>query len=190
MTEEFDMDIEVLSVTELNNVLRVKVRHCYGEDDFGLSIKSKTIDPFTDKPRWLGNVYKLLEKKYDPKTKAPIEVINEYTGQVISLKDMKQGKVSGFKKRLLTSLNFTQKEADSIIEKYEPIQLRLDVMNEKILPFSKAINDKLITYYGGTGLGFDSDNRPEIVQLKKEGKLDKLGKPTDKINKKQVGAKK
>lgn len=189
--EDFDMDVEILEVVELNEQLRVRVRHCYGEDDFGLSLKSKALDPFTDKPQWMDKVHKLLKKKYSPQTKKPVATAQEYVGQVLSVKDLKGGKVSGFIKRLINTLGFSKAEADEIMAQYpDPIQLRIDIMNEIKLPFKKSINDKLITYYGGTSLGFDSDERPLIKELKQKGELDSLGKPTDKMDDKKAGRKK
>lgn len=174
--DNFDMDIEILEVYELNEQLRIKVRHCYGEDVLGLSIKKKALDPFTDKPLWLTEVYELLKKKYAPKTKSPIQIENEFVGKVVSLKDFKKKKVSGWHKRLKTSLGMTNEEISEIQKEFkDPIELRQHIMAGKSVNQKSKIKNKLIKYYGGTGLGFDSDERPEIIELKKQGKLDKLG---------------
>lgn len=182
-TDDFDLDIEILEIFELNEQLRVKVRHCYGQDDIGLSLESKNLNPFTDKPLWMDSVYNLLKKKYSPKTKKPINTCQEYIGQTLSLKNLKSGVVCGFKKRLINTLSFTSEKADEIINKYpDSIQLRTDIMNNLDIGFDKKTKEKLIKYYGGTALGFDSDDRPEIIELKKQGILDELGneikKPT------------
>ena len=193
MTEEteFDMDIKIISVIEHNSQLRVKVEHIYGIDDIGLSLEDKYIDPFTEKPKWMDTVRKLLLKKYSPKAKIPIEIFSELNGQTMSLSDMKTGKVTGFKKRLMNTLGFNKSDAEKIELVYtDPMKIRLDIIADKQLPFTKPINDTLEKYYGGTGLGFESDERSEIIELKKDGFLDSKGRPTDLMPDKQAGRKK
>lgn len=174
--DEFDMDVKINKVYELNQQLRVEVEHIYGVDNLGLSLQSKKINPFTDKPRWYEEVHELLKKKYAPLTKAPVDVAHEAVGQVISLKDLKAGTVSGYEKRLITSLGFTKEEAAQVMASHpDPIKLREDVLSNLPLKSPTATHDKLKRYYGGTGLGFDSDTRPEIIALKAKGVLDERG---------------
>ncbi|MFW6008472.1 MAG: hypothetical protein ACOCP8_04320, partial [archaeon] len=49
----------------VRNQLRILVESVYGVDNLGLSIEKEYIDIETDKPKWLGEVKRLLENKYD-----------------------------------------------------------------------------------------------------------------------------
>jgi len=58
------MEIEIKKVYEHMNQLRVEVEHEYGEENIGLNLKAKKLDPLTGEPRFLSEVMELLEKKY------------------------------------------------------------------------------------------------------------------------------
>ena len=51
------------------NSLRVVVEHQYGEDNIGLSLKSKKLNPETGEPSWKSEVKTLMDKKYGGRDK-------------------------------------------------------------------------------------------------------------------------
>jgi len=188
--EDFNMDIKILEVYEHNNQLRVKVRHCYGEENLGLGLHNKFIDPITEKPKWLSSVYELLKRKYCQQNKVPVPVPSEYVGQTLNSEDMKVGKITGFEKSLINILGFSKADAKTVMNSYpDPVEIRKDIMSDIDLNLPASIKEKLIKYYGGTGLGFDSDDRPEIKALKESGELDSLGRPTELMDDKRAGRK-
>lgn len=78
-------DIEIVDIEEVEDILRVKTRTPYGEDNLGISNKKKYLD--TDgKPKWKKEVKRLLDKKYgkhlgDGETSAkPKKVFKEHLG--------------------------------------------------------------------------------------------------------------
>jgi len=79
------MEIEIKRVYEHMNNLRVLVEHEYGEDNIGLSLKAKKLDPLTGEPQFLTEVQDLLEKKYgkaDKKKKiAEVDLFSEHVGK-------------------------------------------------------------------------------------------------------------
>ena len=81
-----DFDVEIIDVEKVGDVLRVKTRCPFGEDNFGISASQEYLD--TDGvPKWKKNVRRLLLKKYGTitpdgsTTTAPKKVYKEHLGK-------------------------------------------------------------------------------------------------------------
>jgi len=84
------MKIKILRVYEKNNLLRVETECAYGKDNLGLSLKQKYLDPITDEPKYLAEVKKLLEAKYEKQSAIEKDVKDRYVGKEIDLSKIKQ----------------------------------------------------------------------------------------------------
>lgn len=58
------MKIKILKVYEKNNQLRVETECEFGKDNLGLGLHQSYTDPANGKPRFLKEVKRLLESKY------------------------------------------------------------------------------------------------------------------------------
>jgi len=58
------MEITIKKVEEVNGLLRIHTECKYGEDNLGLNLEKKYLDPVTDKPLWEEEVKSLLQNKY------------------------------------------------------------------------------------------------------------------------------
>lgn len=59
------MKIKILKIYEKNNSLVIETECHYGKDSFGLSLDSKYLDPVTQKPKYLKEIKKHLEDRYN-----------------------------------------------------------------------------------------------------------------------------
>jgi len=79
------MEITIKRVYEHMNQLRVIVDHEYGEENIGLDLKAKKLDPLTGEPQYLSQVQHLLEKKYGKADKnkkvVEVDVFKEHIGK-------------------------------------------------------------------------------------------------------------
>lgn len=87
-----EFEIEIVDIYEEANQLRIKTRCPYGEDNIGLSLKSKYLDR-TGIPRWRTQLKDMLKKKYGTVDKsgksdaAKKEVYTDYRG-IINTNDL------------------------------------------------------------------------------------------------------
>ena len=77
------MKIKIIKVYEKNRALRVETECEFGKDNIGLSLESQYLDPITQKPRWQGEVRKLLENKYQKELVEEKDVFKESWGKNI-----------------------------------------------------------------------------------------------------------
>lgn len=82
------MKIKILKITEVNGCLRVETECDYGKDNLGLSPQQKYLDPITNKPRYLKEVKKLLEAKYEKKMVQEVPVNEDSWGKEIDLEEI------------------------------------------------------------------------------------------------------
>lgn len=82
------MDIKVIDVEEKKGLLRVKVKHDYGEDNLGLSLHQKYLGD-DGQPKWKAEVKKLMEAKYGNRNtdkSLPVKkVFQEEVGKIIKI---------------------------------------------------------------------------------------------------------
>lgn len=78
------MEFTINKITEQNNILRVEVESAYGVDNFGLSVQKKYLDPVTQQPKYLKEVKRLLEAKYNPQSAAEVAVPDSNVGQTLN----------------------------------------------------------------------------------------------------------
>jgi len=83
------MDIKIIKVYEYMGSLRVEVEHEYGEDNIGLSLQAKFLDPETGEPKWKKEVLELITKKYGTRDEQKIvpktEVFKEFHNTTITM---------------------------------------------------------------------------------------------------------
>jgi len=79
------MKIKILKVYEKNNVLRVETECAYGLDNLGLGLQTKYLDPVSGKPKYLGEVKKLLLQKYSKNLAVETPVDEKSWGKEVDL---------------------------------------------------------------------------------------------------------
>jgi len=82
------MKYKIQKIIEVGSQLSITVDHDYGTDVFGLSLASKKLDPRTDKPKFLSQIDRLLEKKYGDKSRKEKEVFKEFVGKNLENKNI------------------------------------------------------------------------------------------------------
>lgn len=79
------MKIKILRVYEQNGLLRVETECKYGKDNMGLSLKQKYLDPVTQQPKYLGEVKRKIENKYNHDKAIEKDVKDKLIGKEIDL---------------------------------------------------------------------------------------------------------
>ena len=68
------MELKIKKIEEKGGALRIHTECKYGEDNLGLNLSQKYLDPDTEKPRWESEVKTLIESKYG---KPVTKIVNE-----------------------------------------------------------------------------------------------------------------
>ena len=79
------MKVKILDVYERNNSLVVETECEFGKDKLGLSIQQKYLDPITEKPKYLKEIKKLLDNKYNKKLANKKQIKDAFIGKEIDL---------------------------------------------------------------------------------------------------------
>ena len=74
MAEEIDFEFEILSIVEKKNNLVVETECKYGKKKFGLSLKSKYIDPKTNEPYYVEEIKQAMYDKFSQESIEEVEI--------------------------------------------------------------------------------------------------------------------